>query len=98
MNPPRNNKRYKFKATETYWKGFYALPPHQKESCREIWKRFRENPFDPSLRPHKMHRASSLAGRTVYGVDIESDLRTFFFVEGDTVVSLDIGTHDAMGK
>jgi len=29
----------------------------------------------------------------VYAVDIEADLRVVFIVDGDTILSLDIGTH-----
>ena len=31
--------------------------------------------------------------RTIYSVSIESDLRAIFYLEGDVVVSLDIGDH-----
>ncbi|MGD0651021.1 MAG: hypothetical protein ABSA97_07760 [Verrucomicrobiia bacterium] len=37
---------------------------------------------------------SARFGRSIYAVDIESDLRVVFYVEGDLVVTVDIGTHD----
>jgi hypothetical protein len=46
------------------------------------------------LRPHKIHRLSARFGRTIYAAKIESDLRAVFFVEGDLVVTVDIGSHD----
>jgi hypothetical protein len=55
---------------------------------------FKENPFDPRLRTHKIHRLSARYGRTIYAVDIENDLRAVFFIEGDSVITVDIGTHD----
>jgi hypothetical protein len=33
-------------------------------------------------------------GCTIYAVEIEGDLRSTFYIEGDCVVSVDIGTHD----
>ena len=32
--------------------------------------------------------------RTVHAVEIEADLRVVFYVEGDIVMSFNIGTHD----
>ena len=55
---------------------------------------FKANPFDPRLRAHKIHRLSAQYGRTIYAVDIAGDLRATFFVEGETVWSVSIGTHD----
>jgi hypothetical protein len=46
------------------------------------------------LRSHKIHKLSARYGRTIYAVEIEADLRAVFYVEGDMVVSVDIGSHD----
>ena len=75
-----------------------VLTPRQKESARQVWQTFKANPFDPRLRAHKIHRLSALSGRTIYAIEIEADLRVTFCVEGDTVVSLTIGTHDIYGQ
>ena len=85
---------FRYKATQRYWEKFYALPPGQKESARRAWKIFKENPFDPRLRPHKIHKLSALFGRTIHAVEVEGDLRVVFYVEGDLVVTVDIGSHD----
>ena len=85
---------YKFKPTEEFWRNFYDLSPGQKDSTRRAWKIFKENPFDPRLRAHKIHRLSALQGRTIYAVEIEGDLRSLFYLDGENVVSLVIGTHD----
>ncbi|MEY2466112.1 MAG: hypothetical protein QOD03_633 [Verrucomicrobiota bacterium] len=86
--------KYRFKPTENFWESFYDLSASQKESTRRAWKIFKENPFDPRLRAHKIHRLSAYYGRTIYAVDIEGDLRAVFYIEGDCVVTVDIGTHD----
>jgi len=83
-----------FQATETFWRKFYDLPAAQKQSVREKWKIFHQNPFHPSLGTHKIHRLSALAKNTIYGVVIEKDLRAIFQIEGGLVTTLDIGTHD----
>jgi hypothetical protein len=84
---------YRFKPTENFWERFYDLTPSQKESARRAWKIFKQNPFDPRLRPHKIHRLSAHYGHTIYAVDVEGDLRAVFYVERDCVVTVDIGTH-----
>jgi len=86
--------KYRFRPTENFWENFYRLPPNQKESTRRAWTIFKVNPFDPRLRPHKIHRLSARFGRTIYAVDVEANLRVVFYLEGDVVVTVDIGTHD----
>ena len=86
--------KYRFKPTENFWESFYDLSSSQKDSTRRAWKIFKENPFDPRLRTHKIHRLSAQYGRTIYAVDIEGDLRAVFFIKGDCIVTVDIGTHD----
>lgn len=85
---------YRFKASEVFWKKFYALPPWQKASTRFAWEIFKQNPFDPRLRTHKAHHLSAKARRIIYSVDIEGDLRAVFFLDGNTVFTFDIDTHD----
>jgi mRNA-degrading endonuclease YafQ of YafQ-DinJ toxin-antitoxin module len=85
---------YRFKPTDQFWESFYDLSSSQKDSTRRAWKIFRENPFDPRLRTHKIHRLSAQYGQTIYAVDIEDDLRAVFFIKGDCIVTVDIGTHD----
>jgi hypothetical protein len=73
---------------------FYALSPSPKDSTRRAWKIFKENPFDPRLRSHKIHKLSARYGRTIYAVEVEANLRAVFYVELDVVVTVDIGSHD----
>ena len=85
--------KYRYRAVERFWTSFYRLSPAQKESTRRAWIIFKEDPFDPRLRTHKIQRLSARYGRTIYAVDIEGDLRSTFYLDGETVVSLIIGTH-----
>jgi hypothetical protein len=85
--------KYRFRAVERFWTCFYRLSPADKAAARERWKIFKEDPFDTRLATHKIQRLSAYYGRTIYAVRIEGDLRSTFYVDGDTVVSLTIGTH-----
>jgi hypothetical protein len=89
---------YRFKPTQRFWESFYGLTSSQKDSARRAWKIFKENPFDPRLRPHKIHKLSAYYGRTIYAAVVEGDLRAVFYVDGDLVVTVDIGTHDIYKK
>ena len=83
----------RYQATKTFWKNFYDLPSAQKESARKAWQLFKQDPFDPRLRTHKIHRLSAIMRRTVYAVVVEGDLRVVFYIENDTPVSFNIGAH-----
>ena len=84
---------YQFRASETFWRNFYRLPNRQKAAVRRTWKVFKANPFDPRLGVHKIHSLSARSGKTIHALVIEADLRAVFFIEGDTVFTVDIGTH-----
>ena len=86
--------KYRYRAVERFWTSFYRLSPGQKESARRVWKIFKEDPFEPRLRTHKILRLSANYGRTIYAIELEGDLRLLFYRDGETVVSLIIGTHD----
>ncbi len=45
------------------------------------------------MRTHKIHHLSAHYGRTIYAVRIEGDLRAIFYLAGNTVVTVDIGSH-----
>ena len=86
--------KYRYKPTKKFWTQFRALPAAQQAGARAKFRIFKVDPFDPRLRTHKIHRLSDIFKRTVHAVVIEGDLRAAFFLEGDTVVSFAIGTHD----
>ena len=84
---------YVFKASETFWRNFYALPEGQKQSTRKAWLVFKNDPFDPRLNVHRIARLSALARRTIHSATVEYDLRVLFYIERDTVFTVDIGNH-----
>jgi hypothetical protein len=85
---------YRYRATETFWNNFYDLSPEKKETTRKAWQIFKEDPFDSRLGTHKIQRLSALMRRTVYAVVVEADLRVVFYIDGEVVVSFNIGSHD----
>jgi mRNA-degrading endonuclease YafQ of YafQ-DinJ toxin-antitoxin module len=85
--------KYRFRATRAFWRSFAKLPVQQQRRAREVFVIFKQNPFDSRLRSHKIQKLSARYGRVIYAAEIESDLRVVFYVEGDTVVTLDIGSH-----
>jgi hypothetical protein len=86
--------KYRFTATRTFWRSFGKLSMQQQERARKAFAIFKRNPFDPRLRSHKIHKLSARYGRTIYAAEIEANLRAGFYVEGDVVVTVDIGSHD----
>jgi mRNA-degrading endonuclease RelE of RelBE toxin-antitoxin system len=84
---------YRFRAAKSFRRALTKLPPDQKRSAAAAFKIFKQNPFDPRLHPHKIHRLSAAYGKTIHAVRIEGDLRVVFYLEGETVWSVDIGTH-----
>jgi mRNA-degrading endonuclease YafQ of YafQ-DinJ toxin-antitoxin module len=86
--------KYRFRASRAFWRNFGKLTAKQQEIARRIFVIFKQNPFDPRLRSHKIHKLSARYGHTIYAAEIEADLRATFYIEGDTVVTVDIGSHD----
>jgi hypothetical protein len=86
--------KYRFRAAHSFWRSWSKLSEVQQRAARKAFPIFKADPFDPRLRAHKIHRLSAQYGRTIYAVDIAGDLRAAFYVEGETVWSVSIGTHD----
>lgn len=84
---------YRFRVARPFHRDLAKLSPDQYQSAVKAYKIFKLNPFDPRLRTHKIHRLSSQYGKTIYSVCIEADLRAAFYIEGNTVWSVAIGTH-----
>ena len=84
---------YRFKTTPAFRKALSKLPSSQKASAKKAFAIFKQDPFDPRLRTHKIHQLSALYKETIYAVRVEGDLRSIFYVDGKNVISLDIGTH-----
>jgi hypothetical protein len=85
---------YRCRAAKSFWRSWSRLSEDQQRAARRVFPLFKANPFDPRLRAHKIHRLSAYYGRTIYAVDIAGDLRATFYIEGETVWSVSIGTHD----
>jgi mRNA-degrading endonuclease YafQ of YafQ-DinJ toxin-antitoxin module len=86
-------KAYRYVAQPQFWRNFKKLPRQQWVSIRRVWQIFKRDPFDPRLGTHKIHTLSAIFGRTVYAVVVEGDLRITFYIDGDTVVTTNVGTH-----
>jgi hypothetical protein len=85
---------YRFRAAKSFWRSWSKLSGQQQHKARAAFELFRQNPFDPRLRTHRIHRLSAHYGRTIYAVDIADDLRAAFYIDGATIWSVAIGTHD----
>ena len=62
-----------------------------KEEAKKKEAAFRENPFDPMLRTHKLHSKDKEA----YAFWVSHSYRIkFIFLDEESVLFLDVGTHD----
>ncbi len=86
-------KTYRYVASPTFWRNFKKLPRKQWTSVRACWDIFKLDPFDARLGTHKINSLSAIFGRTVYAVVVEGDLRITFYIDGNTIVTTNIGTH-----
>ncbi len=85
--------KYRFRVAKPFHRDLAKLQPEQYRSAVKTYRIFKQNPFDPRLRTHKIHRLSAQSGKTIYSVYIEADLRAVFYIEKDIVWSVAIGTH-----
>jgi hypothetical protein len=46
------------------------LTPEEKRLAAGAFKIFKQNPFDPRLRPHKIHKLSAIYGKTIHAVEL----------------------------
>ena len=88
---------YRFRTVPAFRRALHGLNYRQKAAAKKAFAIFKQNPFDPRLRPHKIHRLSAEYGVTIYAVCIEGNLRAVFYLEGDIVWSVDVGTHAIYG-
>jgi hypothetical protein len=84
---------YRFEAAPVFWRSYRKLTPPQQHAAKQAWQIFKRNPFDPRLGAHKIHALSARAKETVYSVVAAADLRVIFVLRGNTVYTLDIGSH-----
>jgi mRNA-degrading endonuclease YafQ of YafQ-DinJ toxin-antitoxin module len=86
--------KYRFRATRAFWRSFEKLPAQQQRRARQAFIMFKQNPFDPRLRSHKIQKLSARYARAIYAAEIEADVRVLFYVERNTIVTVDVGSHD----
>ena len=86
--------KYRFCATRAFWRSFGKLPAQQQRRAREAFLIFKQNPFDSRLDSHKIKKLSARYGRVVFAAEIAANLRVVFYIDGNTVVTIDIGSHD----
>jgi mRNA-degrading endonuclease YafQ of YafQ-DinJ toxin-antitoxin module len=84
---------FRFKASRAFWKSLSKLPERQQASAKAAFKIFKTDPFDPRLRSHRINSLSAFYSKTVYAAEIEGDLRVAFYVEGNVIFTVDIGSH-----
>ena len=86
--------KYRFTATRTFWRSFGKLSARNR-STREKPSRFSKKIHSMEwLRSHKIHKLSARYARSIYAAEIEANLRVIFYIDGNLVVTVDIGSHD----
>jgi mRNA-degrading endonuclease RelE of RelBE toxin-antitoxin system len=86
--------KHRFIAQPKFWRNYRKLPRSQQESAKKAWQVFKLDPFDPRLRTHRINSLSSVFRRPVHAAVVEGDLRVIFYIDGETVVTVNIGSHD----
>lgn len=72
-------------------KNYKKLPKEVKDKAKNKEKIFRQDPFDPRLKTHKL----SGEEKEVWAFWIDYTYRIkFIFLNDDEILFLDIGTHD----
>lgn len=79
--------KYRFRATRAFWRSFERLSAQQQSHARKAFAIFKQNPFGPRVRSHKIQKLSARYARAIYAAEIEADLRVVFYIEGNTVVT-----------
>lgn len=75
--------------TESFWSAYAALSPDVRESAREAYRRFQENPHHPGLRFKRVHPTEP-----IYSVRITRDHRAVGVLVDDGILWFWIGAHD----
>jgi len=83
------------KISPLFEKRYKKLPKKVKEKAKEKEKIFRENPFHPILKTHKLHGKEKECW--AFWVDYRYRIK-FIFLSENKVLFLDIGPHDIYKK
>jgi hypothetical protein len=76
------------RTTRRFREVFLALPEEIRQRARQAYRRFREDPFHPSLRFRRVH-----ATEPVYSARVGLRYRALALVQGDVAVWFWIGSH-----
>ena len=95
MTAPENSSKPErvCRATAEFWRAFDKLEPRKQDLAREKFKTFKEDPFHPSLGSHRINKLSAQWKKTIFSACLEGDLRVLFYLDGDQIISVGIGSH-----
>lgn len=79
--------------TERFRKAYDALPAQVQAQAREAYRKFKQNPYHPSLRFKQIHPS-----KPIYSVRINDDYRAVGIRDGEDIVWFWIGGHEAYDK
>jgi hypothetical protein len=81
--------------TRSYHKMFARLPAEVQQLAREAYQRFRDNPADPRLRRHRIHRSvPGGVNREVWSVSLDRRYRSLYYLEAGIHVWFWVGSHE----
>ncbi|NJO43091.1 MAG: hypothetical protein HC769_20750 [Cyanobacteria bacterium CRU_2_1] len=80
-------------ATRRFWETFAKLPPPIQTLAKKIYRRWKQDPYHPSL-DFKM----VIPEKSVYSVRIGAHYRVLGRKEGDTMIWFWIGSHEVYNK
>ena len=76
------------RASRAFWRAFSRLPERIRSDAKQAFRRFRENPYHPSLHFKKLEGQDR-----IYSVRISLGYRALGAVNGNRVVWFWIGSH-----
>ncbi len=77
--------------TGRFEKNYRKLPKKIRDEAKLKENIFRKNPFDPTLKTHKLHGIE----KEIWAFWVTYSYRIkFIFLDNETVLLLDIGTHE----
>ena len=77
-------------ATSPFRRRVRKLTPQRRKALEQALRRFQADPFDPSLRTHKL--SGELDGKWAFSAAY--DMRVVCLFEGDVAYLLAVGSHD----
>jgi len=83
-------KRYSIKFTPTFAKNYRKLPLSIRKKAEKKEQIFRQDPFSPSLKTHKL--VGKLALYWSFSIDYQHRI-VFRFTDTGEILFVDVGTH-----